>query len=147
MWVLGTEPTYSERATCWAWWHTPLIPALRRQRQVGFWVRGQPGVQSEFQDSQGYTEKPCLEKPKNKQTKERATCALNCWAISLAPTLFFWAEFHVAQGRLGEIPSVSGDGLELLDIFTSRLPRLQVYIAIPGSQPANFNFSHAGGIC
>jgi hypothetical protein len=20
----------------WAWWHTPLIPALRRQRQVDF---------------------------------------------------------------------------------------------------------------
>ena len=52
------------------WWRTPLIPALRRQSQVDFWVPGQPGLQSEFQDSQGYTEKPCLEKPKqtNKQT-------------------------------------------------------------------------------
>jgi hypothetical protein len=28
--------------------------------QEDFWVRGQPGLQSEFQDSQGYTEKPCL---------------------------------------------------------------------------------------
>jgi hypothetical protein len=46
------------------WWCTPLIPALGRQRQVDFWVWGQPGLQSEFQDSQGYTEKPCLEKPK-----------------------------------------------------------------------------------
>jgi hypothetical protein len=27
----------------------------------------QPGLQSEFQDSQGYTEKPCLRKPKQKQ--------------------------------------------------------------------------------
>jgi hypothetical protein len=36
-----------------AWWHTPLIPALGRQRQVDFWVQGQPGLQSEFQDSQG----------------------------------------------------------------------------------------------
>jgi hypothetical protein len=44
--------------------HTPLIPALRRQRQADFRVRGQPGLQSEFQDSQSYTEKPCLEKPK-----------------------------------------------------------------------------------
>jgi hypothetical protein len=45
----------------------PLIPALGRQRQEGFWVQGQPGLQSEFQDSQGYTEKPCLEKQKTKQ--------------------------------------------------------------------------------
>jgi hypothetical protein len=44
------------------WWRTPLIRALGRQRQADFWVRGQPGLQSECQDSQGYTEKPCLEK-------------------------------------------------------------------------------------
>jgi hypothetical protein len=38
-------------------------------RQVDFWVWGQLGLQSEFQDSQDYTEKPCLEKQKtNKQT-------------------------------------------------------------------------------
>jgi hypothetical protein len=51
------------------WWYTPLIPALGRQSQVDFWVQGYPGLQSEFQDSQGYTEEPCLEKQKqNKQT-------------------------------------------------------------------------------
>jgi hypothetical protein len=44
----------------------PLIPALGRQRQADFWVRGQPGLQSECQDSQGYTEKSCLEKQKTK---------------------------------------------------------------------------------
>jgi hypothetical protein len=49
----------------WAWWCMPLIPELGRQRQVDFWVRGQPGLQSEFQDSQGYTEKTCLKKPTN----------------------------------------------------------------------------------
>jgi hypothetical protein len=31
--------------------------------------QGQPGLQSEFQDSQGYTEKPCLkQQQQNKQT-------------------------------------------------------------------------------
>jgi hypothetical protein len=44
-----------------------LIPALGRQRQA---VRGQPGLQSEFQDSQGYTEKPCLEKTKTKTKRK-----------------------------------------------------------------------------
>jgi hypothetical protein len=38
------------------WWRMPLIPALGRQRQADFQVRGQPGLQSESQDSQGYRE-------------------------------------------------------------------------------------------
>ena len=49
----------------------PLIPTLGRQRQEVFWVRGQPGLQNEFQDSQGYIEKPCLEKIKTKQNKTK----------------------------------------------------------------------------
>jgi hypothetical protein len=52
------------------WWRTPLILALGRQRQADFLVRGQPGLQSEFQDSQGYTEKPCPRKKQNK-TKQK----------------------------------------------------------------------------
>jgi hypothetical protein len=57
----------------------PLIPALWRQRQADFWVPGQPGLQSEFQDSQGYTEKPCLEKPNqtNQQTNKQTPKKLN----------------------------------------------------------------------
>ena len=50
-----------------AWRRTPVIPALGRQRQADFWIPGQLGLQSEIQDSQGYTEKPCLKKTKNKQ--------------------------------------------------------------------------------
>jgi hypothetical protein len=51
-----------------AWWHTPLIPALGRQRQI-----------SEFETSLVYkvssrtaraTEKPCLEK-QNKTNKQK----------------------------------------------------------------------------
>jgi hypothetical protein len=38
-------------------WCTPLIPTYGRQRQVDLLVLGQPGVQSEFQASHGYTEK------------------------------------------------------------------------------------------
>jgi len=56
-----------------AWWGTPLILVLRRQRQADFWVRGQPGLQSEFQDSQGYTEKPCLKNQKKKKKKKGMT--------------------------------------------------------------------------
>jgi hypothetical protein len=56
-----------------AWWRSPLIPALGRQRQVDLWVWGQPGLQSEFQDSQGYTEKLGLEKPKKEKEKKKQT--------------------------------------------------------------------------
>jgi hypothetical protein len=40
-----------------------------RQRQGDFWVRGQPGLQSEFQSNESYTEKLCLEK--QNKTKQR----------------------------------------------------------------------------
>jgi hypothetical protein len=46
----------------WAWWPAPLIPEAGRF--LG--VQGQPVLWSEFQDSQGYREKPCLEKPEQK---------------------------------------------------------------------------------
>ena len=33
------------------WWSTPLVPALRIQRQVDLGVQGQSGPQHQFQDS------------------------------------------------------------------------------------------------
>ena len=60
-----------------AWWHIPLIPALGRQRQVDFWVRGQPGLQSEFQDSHGYTDKPCFKKQDKQKTNKQKRRQVN----------------------------------------------------------------------
>jgi hypothetical protein len=37
---------------------------------VDFLVGSQPGLQRVFQDSQGYTEKPCLEKTKQNKTEQ-----------------------------------------------------------------------------
>ena len=57
-----------------AWWRTPLIPALGRQRQADRQIsefEAKPGLQSEFQNSQGYEEKPCLEK--QNKTKQNRT--------------------------------------------------------------------------
>jgi hypothetical protein len=39
-------------------------PSTWEAEAGGFLSSSQSGLQSEFQDSQGYTEKPCLEKPK-----------------------------------------------------------------------------------
>ena len=45
------------------WWHTPLIPALGRQRHAVLWPR--PAWSAE--DSQDYAEKPCLEKTEERK--------------------------------------------------------------------------------
>lgn len=54
-----------------AWWLTPLMPALGKQRQADFLVQTQPGLQREFQDSQGYIEKHCPRGKKEEEEKER----------------------------------------------------------------------------
>jgi hypothetical protein len=59
-----------------------LIATLGRQRQVDFWVQGQPGLQSEFQDSQGYTENPCLKK--QNKTKQNKTNKQKLWLHEFA---------------------------------------------------------------
>ena len=52
----------------------PLNPALFGDRWISEFEASLPGLQNEFQDSQGYTEKPCLNAPppqKNKTNKRK----------------------------------------------------------------------------
>ena len=44
-----------------------FIPVPGKQKQADFWVPGQSGLQSKFQNSQDHTEKPCLEKKKKRK--------------------------------------------------------------------------------
>jgi hypothetical protein len=71
LWFTLSQQTKNSRA----WWCTLLIPALgrqrqrQRQRQVDFWVRGQPGLQSEFQGSR--TAKAIQRNPESKKQKKK----------------------------------------------------------------------------
>jgi hypothetical protein len=73
----------------WAWWCMPLIPTLGRQRQADFWVWGQPLLQGEFQDSQSYTEKPCLKKKRpvlcqrGAKVGDRIICVCACARVCI----------------------------------------------------------------
>jgi hypothetical protein len=49
-----------------------INPSTREAEAGGFLSSRPACLQSEFQDSQGYTEKPCFEKPK-KQNKNKKT--------------------------------------------------------------------------
>jgi hypothetical protein len=51
------------------WWHTPFIPALEKQRLAVLWIQDQ----REFQESQGYTEKPCPGKTNKAKLNQHTT--------------------------------------------------------------------------
>lgn len=61
-------------------WCTPLFPALQKLKQVNLRVWSQPGLQSEFWDSQSYTEKFCLE-PLSSFTHPQKKAGLNLKAL------------------------------------------------------------------
>jgi hypothetical protein len=61
-------------------------------------------LQSEFQDSQGYTEKPCLEKPKKRKKKKRKKKGGG--AGERAPTALPKVEFKSQQPHGGPQPSL-----------------------------------------
>jgi hypothetical protein len=60
-----------------------MVAHIWKQRQVGLRVLGQLSLQSEFQDSQSQTEKPCLEKPKGRERGQSPPYALRITVYSL----------------------------------------------------------------
>ena len=91
----------------------PLISALgrqRRQRQVDLWVWDHPGLQSLFQDSKSYTDKPCpLQKKTLKLTLKKKrlidwfyVCVYRCCACMCVKGAY---SFHfVSTQKLGHKP-------------------------------------------
>jgi hypothetical protein len=75
-------------ATCW--WHTRIIPGLKRQRQED--LLGQPGLQSKFQDSQNHIKKPCLKT--NKQTNKQTNTPKNPFTVSEQQRSLSKVTFH-----------------------------------------------------
>lgn len=75
------------------WWYMPLIPTLKRQRRANVWVWKQPGLRSEFQNNQNYTEKHCLGK---------ALTYKNCWTN---PVYLRGMHKHQSMGAKGQEPS------------------------------------------
>jgi hypothetical protein len=55
------------------------------EAEAGGFLSSRPAcLQSEFQDSQGYTEKPCLEKPKKKKKKKKKiNSPVSLWPIQV----------------------------------------------------------------
>jgi hypothetical protein len=97
------------------WWRTPLIPALGRQRQAVFWVRGQCGLQSEYQDSLVYrvssrTARATQRNPVSKNQKGWSNClGWRCCRHSLCQVsgphsqFWFWGRDVFPRGQ--HIPS------------------------------------------
>jgi hypothetical protein len=58
-------------------------PSTWEAEAGGFLSSRHAGLQSEFQDSQGYTEKPCLEKQTNKKDRSTRDCCVCVWLSGL----------------------------------------------------------------
>jgi hypothetical protein len=75
------------------WWYTPVIPECWKQRQMDLWFWDQPDLQSEFQDSQIYTEKPFL-------------------FLKYLFILFIWVHCSCLQTHQKRAPDLITDGCE-----------------------------------
>ena len=95
-------------------------------QNCGSKTRGsQPGVQSEFQDSQAYTEKPCLEKTKKKRRKYTPSSWLPAWFL----LLFSHFHIHFSRGKRESVSITAG--------WLAGLPSgwLGHHCTVPGPQP------------
>ena len=70
------QPVKKYRTESFSSW-TMVVYAFNSSRggrgKWDLWVWGQPGLQSEFQDSQSYTEKPCKTKQPTNQSINQPT--------------------------------------------------------------------------
>jgi hypothetical protein len=63
--VFSSIQTFGKWVLSWLVVGHAFNPSTREAEAGGsLWVKTQSGLQSEFQDSQGYTEKPCLRRKK-----------------------------------------------------------------------------------
>jgi hypothetical protein len=73
----------------------PSTQETEAGRFLDFWFRGQSSLQSEFQDSQSYTEKPCLDPPpKTKQNKTKTNKNKNKYTYERTETVAACAWTH-----------------------------------------------------
>ena len=71
-------------------------PNTWRQKQADFWVWGQPGLQSDFQDIQGYTEKPYIKKQQQQQ-KQKQKRFIYLFILCIEYTIAFFR--HTRRGH------------------------------------------------
>jgi hypothetical protein len=72
---------------------SPSLGGRGRGRGISEFNQDQPDLWSEFQDSQGYTETPCLEKLQRE--KQKNTVAYLCFSTSFLLNSFFFVFFFV----------------------------------------------------
>ena len=135
MWVLGIKPRPFSRISALAewWWHTLLIPAFRRQRQMDLWEFEASLVhRMNSRTGSKATEEPYLEKQKQKKSSLNHRTSLPVrFPISIAPLFFNLA--HPGSHQSPQT-AVSGSLLTL-----SNRPRPAWATTGTSSQPLRFS--------